>query len=344
MPIQAVGVWDTVGALGIPPFLGFQLSETEILQYSFVNTKVSQAVVHAFHALGLDEHRAAFKPAVWQTPEVPNNLLTLKQCWFPGVHSDIGGGYHNADLANLTLAWMISQLEDLIDFDHGHVTRQNRLSTERHEKMGTPIRDWGTGKIHDSMTLFFRLGGSKTRTPGEYFETDRKHATGKLDATNRKLENTGEVMHSSVRIRMGRQGLGYNDKGTYDSEALQGWTMKATEQNSPPTPIHTQSPGAVLKGRISDVRWVKKLPGDKETPEPSLPEDEMGALERTILESWPGLYEDFDTIMPGSHATSTRRSSTFPADQPHNNGIPTQIGTPRVNKARYKSPHREETI
>ena len=120
--------------------------------------------------------------------------------------------------------------------------------------------------------------------------------------------------------------------------------MEATTQISPPTPVHTQSPGLVLKARISDVRWVKRLPGDEEIPELSLPEDEMGALERMALESWPELYEDFDTIMPGSHATSTRRSSTFPADQPHRNGVPTQIGVVRVNKGRHKSPHRQETI
>jgi hypothetical protein len=143
---------------------------------------------------------------------------------------------------------------------------------------------------------------------------------------------------------MGRQGLGYSDKGTYDSEALQGWTMEATEQTSPLTPVHTQSPGLVLKACISDVRWVKRLPGDKEIPELSLPEDEMGALERMALKSWPELYEDFDTIMPGSHATSTQRSSTFPADQPSKTGVPTQIGALRVNKGRHKSPQRQETI
>jgi uncharacterized protein (DUF2235 family) len=342
IPIKAVAVWDTVGALGIPAFALFP--QPPSTDYAFVDNKVDSNVEYAFQALALDEHRRSFMPTVWEKPSSQSWPRVLKQCWFPGVHSDIGGGHHNADLANLTLSWMISQLDQLIDFDHGYVAQQNRLSVERHGKMGTPIREWGTGKIHDSMTLFFRLGGSKVRTPGEYCETDRKHGSGNLKATNRKLENTGESMHSSVRIRMGRQGLGYNDKGTYDSQALQGWTMKATEQAAPPTPVHLQSPGAVLKGRISDVRWVKKLMGDKETPELSLPEEELGPLERMILESWPGLYNDFDTITPGSHATSMLRSSTFPADHPHSNGVAAQIGTPRVNKGTYKSPHREETI
>jgi uncharacterized protein (DUF2235 family) len=341
IPIKAIAVWDTVGALGIPAFALFPQPPSR--DYAFVDNKVDSNIEYAFQALALDEHRRSFMPTIWEKPSGQAWPRVLKQCWFPGVHSDIGGGYHNANLANLTLAWMISQLDELIDFDHGYVAQQNRLSVERHEKMGTPVREWGTGKIHDSMTFFFRLGGSKVRMPGEYCETDRKHGSGNLQATKRKLENTGESMHSSVRIRMGRQGLGYNDKGTYDSQALQGWTMKATEQAAPPMPIHLQSPGAEVKGRINEVRWVKKLVGDKETPELSLPEDELGPLEKMILESWPGLYQDFDTITPGSHATSMRRSSTFPADHPHSNGVAAQMGTPTVNKRRYKSPHRGET-
>ena len=341
--IKAVAVWDTVGALGIPAFVLFPQPPQR--DYAFVDTKVDSNIEYAFQALALDEHRRSYMPTLWEKPSGQEWPRVLKQCWFPGSHGDVGGGYRNADLANLTLAWMISQLDELIDFDHGYVARQNRLSMERHEKTGQSVREWGTGKIHDSMTLFFRLGGSKIRTPGEYCETDRKHGSAKEIATTRKLENTGERIHSSVRIRMGRQGLGYNDKGTYDSEALQGWTMKATEQAAAPTPVDVHSPGAVVKGKISDVRWVKKLPGDKETPELNLLEDELADLERTILESWPELYEEFNTVLPGSHATSMRRSSTFPSNHPHSNGVAPQVGIPKVvGSGLHRRPHREETI
>ena len=343
IPIKAVAVWDTVGALGIPSFALFP--QPPSTDYAFVDNKVDANIEYAFQALALDEHRRSYMPTLWEKPSGQEWPRVLKQVWFPGTHGDIGGGYRNADLANLTLAWMISQLDDLIDFDHGYVVRQNRLSMERHEKMSLPVREWGTGKIHDSMTFFFWLGGSKIRTPGEYCETDQKHGSGKEVPTKRRLENTGEKIHSSVRIRMGRQGLGYNDKGTYDSEALEGWTMKATEQLAPPTPIDVHSPGAVLKGKISDVRWVKNLPGDKETPELSLLEDEMGGLERTILESWPELYEDFDTVLPGSHATSMRRSSTFPSEHPHSDGVAAQGVVPKaVVNGLNRRPNRKTTI
>jgi uncharacterized protein (DUF2235 family) len=340
IPIKAVAVWDTVGALGIPSFALFPDAPSK--DYAFVDSKVDANIEYAFQALALDEHRRSYRPTVWEKPDGQEWPRVLKQVWFPGVHADIGGGYHNADLANLTLAWMISQLDELIDFDYGYVIRLNRLSMERHKQMGRPVREWGTGKIHNSMTLFFRLGGSKTRTPGGYCETERKHGSG---TTRRKLVNTGERIHSSVRIRMGRQGLGYNDKGTYDSEALQRWTMKATEEVAPPTPIDIHSPGAVLKGRISDVRWVKTIPGDKETPELILPEDELGSLERMVLESWPELYGEFDTVMPGSHATSMQRSSTFPSNHPHSNEIAAQIGMPKMDAdAVNRIPLRESTI
>lgn len=109
MPIRAVGVWDTVGALGIPlPWKGKNVKE-----YSFVNTKVARHVLNAFHALALDEHRNLFTPTLWEQSDPCTHalsgfdqchqLLTLKQTWFPGVHSNIGGSYVDAGISNISL-------------------------------------------------------------------------------------------------------------------------------------------------------------------------------------------------------------------------------------------------
>ena len=45
------------------------------------------------------------------------HLANIFLVWFPGVHSNIGGGYEDAQLANITLAWMIAQVESFIDFN-----------------------------------------------------------------------------------------------------------------------------------------------------------------------------------------------------------------------------------
>ena len=178
IPIKAVAVWDTVGGLGIP-MIGL-FPQPPSTDFSFVDTKVEPNIEHAFQALALDEHRRPYAPTIWHKPAGQKWPKTLKQCWFPGVHSDIGGSYPDTDLANLTLSWMVNQLDPLIEFERDYVWRQVRFSIERHEKeigklkesgSHQPIpklRPWGLGKIHNSMTPFFRLAGSKVRTPGEY--------------------------------------------------------------------------------------------------------------------------------------------------------------------------------
>lgn len=55
----------------------------------------------------LREHRNPFYPTLWEWPDSTNSLKTLKQFWFPGTHSNIGGSYADAGISNITLAWMI---------------------------------------------------------------------------------------------------------------------------------------------------------------------------------------------------------------------------------------------
>lgn len=100
--IEFVGVWDTVGALGIPvPFWG-TLGEREFL---FHDTEPSKIVQHARHAVSIDENRQDFEPTLWS--DKPG--LDLKQVWFAGVHSDIGGGYDERGLSDCACRWMIGE-------------------------------------------------------------------------------------------------------------------------------------------------------------------------------------------------------------------------------------------
>ena len=305
IPIKAVAVWDTVGGLGIPMIGLFPQPPSK--DFSFVDTKVEPNIEHAFQALALDERRRSYAPTIWEKPASQPWPKVLKQSWFPGVHSDIGGSYSDADLANITLAWMVSQLSPLLDFNHDYVLKQVRLSNEKHIANKTPIRDWGLGKIHDSLTLFFRLGGTRTRTPSEYTAIDPRT----FKSTGKRLQNTNETVHSSVRIRMGREGLGYDDKGSYASSALQGWTMYG-EETAPDTPIQQTAPGPM--GAMTKVVWKKMTRGEKGREEEiEMPEEELGAFEKQILQLWPEIKEHFGVIRPGSdHPTRIGRGKTFP--------------------------------
>jgi uncharacterized protein (DUF2235 family) len=140
--IKCVGVWDTVGALGVPGHLGDMFTQF----YQFQDTNLGPHIENAFHALALDEHREDFMPTLWnKLPDAPATQR-LEQVWFPGVHSNVGGGYAEHGLSDVALAWMADRVEPFLELDHAYLsTRQDRRDS------------WGLGKIYDSAAGFFAL-------------------------------------------------------------------------------------------------------------------------------------------------------------------------------------------
>lgn len=103
--VHMLGVWDTVGAMGLPT--RGPLGRVTRARHGFHNVRLGHHIRHAFHALALNEQRAAFTPSLWQHP-VPAAVQTVEQMWFAGVHSNIGGGYACSGLSDITLHWMLS--------------------------------------------------------------------------------------------------------------------------------------------------------------------------------------------------------------------------------------------
>lgn len=166
VPIKAIGVWDTVGSLGAPRVgklqrIGLQSKESK--EMAFYDTKLSNCIENAFQALALDERRSAFAPAIWEKPE--GNRTTLRQVWFPGVHSNVGGGYDDQQLANITLAWMMSQLEPFLDMRDDYLFEQDEENERWYKKDGQRERPWSFGEIYNSLTGLFALGGSSVSFP-----------------------------------------------------------------------------------------------------------------------------------------------------------------------------------
>lgn len=105
--IHFIGVFDTVGALGVP-LKGLTLTARINRRWQFHDTELSTRVGLAYQALAMDERRGPFKPTLWnRQPSKPGDPpQTLEQVWFPGVHSDVGGGYAECALAEIPLLWM----------------------------------------------------------------------------------------------------------------------------------------------------------------------------------------------------------------------------------------------
>jgi hypothetical protein len=106
--VTFLGVFDTVGALGVPGF--------HRLTPRFHDVQLNRQVERARHALAIDETRLKFAPTFWEAPEEPPDAPTederVKQVWFEGAHSDVGGGYRETGLSDTSLLWMAREAHD----------------------------------------------------------------------------------------------------------------------------------------------------------------------------------------------------------------------------------------
>lgn len=104
--VKMIGVWDTVGRLGIP-VAGVPLGSD---RYRWHDTRLSKIVDYAYHAIAVDEYREDFNVAVWEDLVKPENRK-VEQRWFIGAHSNVGGGYDHDRLHRISLQWMLDKAD-----------------------------------------------------------------------------------------------------------------------------------------------------------------------------------------------------------------------------------------
>lgn len=153
--IKLVGVWDTVGDLGVPwlSFEGFRYSN-----YHFMATGLRRPIDNGYHALALDEHRLAFSPTLWTVrntgipnPDAPppRPLSSVEQRWFVGAHANVGGGYENDILPQVPLRWLMKKASL-----HGLAFR-NDVDLDGNESMA-PLADSYAEFMYGAYRLFSR--------------------------------------------------------------------------------------------------------------------------------------------------------------------------------------------
>ncbi len=174
--IKFIGVWDTVGALGNPLFLKGVVSGNN----EFHDTDLSSKVENAYHALAIDEKRKNFQAALWHRKPATTKQV-LEQMWFVGVHSDIGGGYPESGLSDISLKWMLEKAESC------------RLHFNDIPMAPNPM-----GTKHESLNGFYHLAGSFHRP---------------ITLTISAVDETCEMLHPSVFER-------YNQDPTYRPKNL----------------------------------------------------------------------------------------------------------------------------
>ncbi|KAJ5891332.1 uncharacterized protein N7473_007560 [Penicillium subrubescens] len=269
-------------------------------------------IKHAFQALALDEVRTSFAPAVWERPRGVHT--DLRQVWFCGAHSNVGGGLPDQELANVSMAWMMDQLADLgVAFEENTIDRifqesvcyyydqeqdgrqtndspkQNRWKKWALESIyeeHKPVRPWGLGEIVQPEVGFYKLAGKTTRTPGMYHRIDPDTALPTRDF----LENTHERIHRSVRVRLALEGLNYDDVGLYKCRALlrKGpWLLEKvrvrTRREVRDRDAYGDEEDVIQQKEESRWGWVYDGPVEETPPQVILLEEVLGPHEKKLL-------------------------------------------------------------
>ena len=140
VPIEFIGVWDSVSALGLPDhmdqtgFLSWVLNlffkyTDKILNlfwpHHFYVYDLNDKVKHAYQALALDDARTSFWPLVFD--ENKHQQTQIEQVWFAGMHANVGGGYERTGLATVALHWMLVRASHHdLHFKKGFVQQQEQ--------------------------------------------------------------------------------------------------------------------------------------------------------------------------------------------------------------------------
>jgi hypothetical protein len=208
--VKCLGVFDTVGALGIPHRWAWRLNRQ---RYEFHDVTLGSITDVNLHALAVDERREPFQATVWRKPQFKDYGSTVvEQVWFSGVHSDVGGGYvdhfeahpdERRALDDITLDWMVRRVRKHTPLP---------LDLSRWKKID---RTWAECRHNESYAGFFR---KVWRYPAVRTIANFKPALGseaKSVGYDRLADAVGEMIHISVLERLGEQQRGPNTAQGY---------------------------------------------------------------------------------------------------------------------------------
>ena len=197
LQIDCVAVFDTVGALGIP-FQRFDRINRD--KYSFHNVDLSSITKVNLQALAIDEHRTAFEATIWRKPQFKRYTSKTEQVWFPGSHSDVGGGLipdHEREADN------VLGLDDIaLDWLLKRVTHHFPDVPFRRTAWRATDSQWAGAVQHEGREGPYRLEPLAYRCIANHRTQNLAFREGAV-CYDRHAETIGEMIHISALERLG---------------------------------------------------------------------------------------------------------------------------------------------
>jgi hypothetical protein len=261
--LEACAVWETVSSIGLPRVQGVPLGPNP---YRNVAVRLPRAVRFGFQALALGERRENFRPMAWQC--TAHHIQTLKQSWFLGTHSSVGGGSRQPtnNIANTTLRWICAQLEA----DLGVGIHQQRLRGLT--RLPEIVAQFGIQELESSQTS---AAGTFRRTPGDPDPNQTVHVSTRLWDRYLTLTQNPEILDEMFEHGVPQQDMA---RGVYEWNTIPGRLLLDEDQPNgvevrlglarppiePPGPLI--NPGA--PGGVAPHSGNRRLPFN--TPQPPI--------------------------------------------------------------------------
>ena len=219
LTISYLGLWDTVGALGLPAHLGF--SKLINWKYRFHDVRLTPFVERARHAVAADEMRRTFEPSLWQDSDgiALNSDANYLQQVFPGTHSSVGGGGPVRGISDAALNWIVlGAREAKLAFDTDDRSPIYNLQPDHRAQLHN-----ATKKSRWSIADFFVGFGLRDRNlVGQEIEAVHEHTVRRVQEPAGRLPERRAYTPPSLAPLLERlRAVDTKDKAEVDEELVQ---------------------------------------------------------------------------------------------------------------------------
>ncbi|KAJ7023209.1 hypothetical protein C8F04DRAFT_190439 [Mycena alexandri] len=241
--IKCLGVWDTVAAVDNTPTV-----------LHLKDSVLPANVKNAFHAVSIQENRKEFRPTLFKRQ--PGSTQNLKEYWFPGAHSDVGGSYERQELADISLFWMTGEILG-VEKDGHYPNQLFNLDTEflERSKQKAPRDDWGTSAPHNAyeecwMRLIIYTPMDRLAS-GDITASAKWHLSLKsapIDPSHKKFDHRYMITQQDLEKKFGK--LKCEDLNAWEAHQKDKWQNQTNEP-----PVVYDDP-RVLFPDTPELRWM----------------------------------------------------------------------------------------